>query len=64
MKGFLTSSEGRAASYREGETHLMNGLIDGYRDGGRDMVLLCREEGGPCGHPYNKQTNKKPEHIV
>lgn len=35
----------------------MNGLIDGYRDGGRDWFVM--EGGGDTsGH------HKKPEHIV
>lgn len=52
MKGFLTSSEGHTAPQREGKANLMNGLIDGYRDGGWEGG------GDTCGH------RKKPEHIV
>ncbi len=52
MKGFLTSSEGRRAPDREGKANLMNGLIDGYRDGGRDWSAV--EGGGDtCGHHKN-----------
>lgn len=51
-----TSSEGRRALDREGKANLMNGLIDGYRDGGRDWFAV--EGGGDtCGH------QKNPEHI-
>lgn len=46
MKGFLTSTEGRTAPDKEGKANLMNGLIDGYRDGGRDWCAGGgREEG-------------------
>lgn len=45
MKGFLTSSEGRTAPDREGEENLMNGLIDGYRDGGRGWFAVGGRRG-------------------
>lgn len=53
MKGFLTSGEGRSAPHGEGKANLMNGLIDGYRDGGRDWFAM--EGGGDtCGHHKKK----------